>query len=84
MSHRSPWARSDGSITRGGEDGSVLGMRAGAQGARLLLYAGEPQGEPIVSQGPFIGNSEADIRRLIAEYRSGAFVRISRMSAPDE
>jgi redox-sensitive bicupin YhaK (pirin superfamily) len=64
----------------GGEDGSALGMRAGAPGARLLLYAGEPQGEPIVSQGPFIGGSEEDIRRLIAEYRSGAFVRISTLS----
>jgi quercetin 2,3-dioxygenase len=66
----------------GGEDASALGMRAGSQGARLLLYAGEPQGEPIVSHGPFIGDSEEDIRRLFAEYRAGAFVRISTLAAP--
>jgi quercetin 2,3-dioxygenase len=73
---------------QGGEDGSALGIRAGAQGARLLLYAGEPQGDPIVSQGPFIGDSDEDIRRLIAEYRSGSFVGIStltpRSPSPDE
>ena len=55
-------------------------MQAGSAGARLLLYAGEPQGEPIVSQGPFIGDSQEDIRRLIAEYRAGTFVHVSTLA----
>ena len=38
---------------------SVLRVLAGESGARLLLYAGQPQGDPIVSYGPFIGDSEA-------------------------
>jgi hypothetical protein len=54
-----------------GEDVRTLAMRAGSQGARVLLYAGEPQGDPIVSNRPFIGDSEEDIRRLVAEYRAG-------------
>jgi len=56
-------------------------MRAGPEGARLLLYAGEPQGDPIVSRGPFIGDSEEDIRRLFAEYRAGKFVRVATLAA---
>jgi hypothetical protein len=60
----------------GGEDDRALAMQAGSQGARLLLYAGEPQGDPIVSHGPFIGNSGEDIRRLFAEYRAGRFARV--------
>jgi redox-sensitive bicupin YhaK (pirin superfamily) len=66
----------------GGEDASALRIRAESQGARLLLYAGEPQGEPIVSRGPFIGDSADDIRRLFDEYRAGKFVRISTLAAP--
>ena len=63
----------------GGEDANALGMRAGSHGARLLLYAGEPQRAPIVAHGPFIGDSEEDIQRLVAEYRAGRFPRISTL-----
>jgi len=66
----------------GGEGDGALAMQAGSQGARLLLYAGEPQGDPIVSHGPFIGNSEEDIRRLFAEYRAGRFVRVRTLATP--
>jgi hypothetical protein len=40
-----------------GEGSSVLHMDADEEGARLVLYAGQPQGNPIVSYGPFIGDS---------------------------
>ena len=65
----------------GDEDASALSMRAGPEGARLLLYAGEPQGDPIVSRGPFIGDSEEDIRRLFADYRAGKFARVATLTA---
>ena len=35
----------------------------------LVLYAGQPQGDRIVSYGPFIGDSKEDIARLYTEYR---------------
>ena len=52
---------------------------AGAYGARFVLYAGEPQHDPIVSHGPFIGDSRQDIARLYAEYRAGQFPRLSEL-----
>jgi redox-sensitive bicupin YhaK (pirin superfamily) len=61
-------------------DGSVVRIVAGEQGARLVLYAGQPQGVPIVSHGPFIGDSREDIARLYAEYRDGRFERMSNLA----
>jgi redox-sensitive bicupin YhaK (pirin superfamily) len=58
---------------------SVLRVVAGESGARLVLYAGQPQGDPIVSYGPFIGDSKQDIARLFAEYQSGRFPRLSEL-----
>ena len=58
---------------------SVLRMAADESGARLILYAGQPQGDPIVSHGPFIGDSKQDIARLFAEYQAGRFPRLSEL-----
>jgi hypothetical protein len=51
-------------------------------GARLVLYAGQPQGTPIVAQGPFIGDTVEDITRSYLEYREGRFPRMSDIAAP--
>lgn len=58
----------------------MLRLTAGDAGARVLLYAGQPQGDPIVSHGPFIGDSKADIVRLYTEYRAGLFERMSALA----
>ena len=57
-----------GWLGRGGGDRSLVRTVAGADGARFVLYAGEPQRDPIVAHGPFIGDSREDIARLYAEY----------------
>jgi redox-sensitive bicupin YhaK (pirin superfamily) len=62
-----------------GDGLSALRVVAGAEGARLVLYAGQPQGDPIVSHGPFIGDSKDDIVRLYNEYRAGRFERLSAL-----
>lgn len=46
---------------------------SGTTRARALLYAGQPQGDPLVSYGPFIGDSQGDILRVMGEYRSGRY-----------
>jgi redox-sensitive bicupin YhaK (pirin superfamily) len=66
-----------------GEGASLLRVLAGEEGARLVLYTGQPQGDPIVSHGPFIGDSKEDIVRLYNEYRFGRFVRMSDLSRQD-
>jgi redox-sensitive bicupin YhaK (pirin superfamily) len=69
-----------GWLDRSSEVGtSVLRVVAGESGARLVLYAGQPQGDSIVSYGPFIGDSKQDIARLFAEYQSGRFPRLSEL-----
>ncbi len=64
-----------------GEGDSVVRIAAGDSGARLVMYAGQPQGTEIVAHGPFIGDSQEDIRRLYAEYRAGRFVHMSALAA---
>ena len=59
---------------------SALRMTAGDDGARLVLYAGQPQNDSIVIHGPFVGDSRADIVRLFNEYRSGSFERLSELA----
>jgi len=58
---------------------SLLRVTAGEEGARLVLYAGQPQGDSIVSYGPFIGDSKRDIARLYTEFQSGQFVSLSEL-----
>ena len=59
------------------ETQSELTLTAGEDGARLVLYAGKPIGENIVSHGPFIADSSEDILRLYKEYREGKMKHIS-------
>jgi quercetin 2,3-dioxygenase len=60
---------------------SDLTLSAGEEGVRLVLYAAKPQGEPIVSHGPFIADTSEDIKRLYQEYRQGKMRHIS--TVPD-
>ncbi len=63
--------------------GERLKLVAGAQGARLLLLAGRPIGEPVVQYGPFVMNTRAEIEQAIADYRSGELARypVKRLNA---
>lgn len=58
---------------------SEITYLAGSGGARFVFYAGEPQKAPVVSYGPFIGDTEDDIRRLYHEYNRGLMKHINTL-----
>jgi redox-sensitive bicupin YhaK (pirin superfamily) len=59
------------------KDATDLQMTAGHAGARVILYAGKMQHEPIVHYGPFVGDSQADIARSYQEFRAGKMAHIN-------
>jgi hypothetical protein len=59
---------------------SALRVTAGKRGARVMLYAGERQGVPIVMHGPFVGESRRDLMRLSREYIEGKMPRVSQLA----
>lgn len=60
---------------------SELSITTGAEGARLVLYAGLPTGDHIVSYGPFIGDTQEDIVRLYRDYREHKMGHINDVPA---
>jgi quercetin 2,3-dioxygenase len=46
--------------------------------ARMLVLGGTPLDEPVARYGPFVMNTEAEIRQAIADYQSGHFGDIAR------
>ena len=54
-------------------DGDHIYVKAGDQGARVLVLAARPLGEPIVQYGPFVMNTREEIEQALRDYQSGAF-----------
>lgn len=59
-------------IARLSRDGEGAAIRADGD-AMLLVMTGEPIDEPVFGYGPFVMNTEAEIREAIAEFNSGKF-----------
>ena len=51
--------------------GERIEATAGPEGARFIVLAGRPIGEPIVQYGPFVMNTRAEIEQAIRDYQSG-------------
>ncbi len=54
-------------------EGDQLEANAREEGARFLLIAGKPFNEPVARSGPFVMNTDAEIRQAYADYRDGKF-----------
>jgi len=57
-------------------DGDAVTLRAAADGAHVVVIAGRPLREPVVSYGPFIMNSEEQVTSAIERYRAGQMGRL--------
>jgi len=56
-------------------DGDSIKVRAAeGQYIRFMLIAGEPFGEPIAPYGPFVMNTQEEIRQALTDLRNGTFV----------
>lgn len=53
--------------------GDRLTVQAGDTAARFLLVAGRPLHEPVARGGPFVMNSQAEIRQAYADFEAGRF-----------
>ncbi len=58
-------------------EGDQIALEA-LEPTRLLFLDGQPLNEPIVGYGPFVMNTEAEIRQAFLDYQSGRMGRIAR------
>ena len=50
-----------------------LRAAAGPDGASLLLIAGKQLREPVAKGGPFVMNTEGEVRQAMTDYQMGRF-----------
>ena len=67
----------DGQLAVLGSGDSVR-LRGSSETARLLLLAGVPLGEPVARYGPFVMNTESELRQAFQDYQSGRMGEITR------
>jgi redox-sensitive bicupin YhaK (pirin superfamily) len=63
-------------IVRFKSSGSTVRVHADGDSV-LLLLTGEPIDEPVIGHGPFVMNSETEIRQAIDDYNAGRFGTIA-------
>jgi redox-sensitive bicupin YhaK (pirin superfamily) len=56
-------------------EGDEVEIVTGEAGARLILVAGRPINEPIVQYGPFVMNTQDEIRQALEDFRGNRLVR---------
>jgi redox-sensitive bicupin YhaK (pirin superfamily) len=57
------------------EHGNQIEIKAGAEGARLLLIGGKPLNEKIAWHGPIVMNTEEEIEVAFEEFYAGKFIK---------
>ena len=57
------------------KDGDVVRVHAGPAPARFLLLSAQPLHEPYARWGPFVMNTEEEVRQALQELRDGTFIK---------
>ncbi|HSR65097.1 MAG TPA: pirin family protein [Xanthomonadaceae bacterium] len=53
--------------------GERFAVRAGSEGARLILVAGRPLREPVARYGPFVMNTREQVMQAFVDFQEGRF-----------
>ena len=53
--------------------GDTVAVRAGGEGARLILVAGRPLREPVARHGPFVMNTRQELMQAFVDFQEGRF-----------
>ena len=56
------------------EDGDTVTVETDETPARFLMLAARPLGEPVARHGPFVMNTEDEIRQALSDLRAGTFL----------
>lgn len=56
------------------DDGDVVQIKAGDATARFILVSGKPLHEPVARYGPFVMNTQEEIKQAIRDLQRGTFV----------
>jgi redox-sensitive bicupin YhaK (pirin superfamily) len=54
-------------------EGTSVSLQAGELAARAILVAGRPLREPVARYGPFVMNTQEQLRQAFEDYRNGRF-----------
>ncbi|MFA7430203.1 MAG: pirin family protein [Rhodospirillaceae bacterium] len=54
-------------------DGDAVALVGGAPGTRVLIAAARPLNEPIAWYGPFVMNTQEEIKQAVRDYQAGRF-----------
>jgi redox-sensitive bicupin YhaK (pirin superfamily) len=60
-----------------GNDGETVTLAAGEEPLEVLLLGGVPLKEPVVRYGPFVMNTEDEIRQAVTDYQAGRMGQIT-------
>lgn len=64
-----------GSLATFAQDGDHVRV-ASADGGRFILFAGRPIGEPVARRGPFVMNTDEEIRQAYLDYQTGRLTQL--------
>jgi quercetin 2,3-dioxygenase len=56
--------------------GTLIDIIAGEEGARVIVLAGRPLGEPVAQYGPFVMNTREEVEQAVRDYQSGELTRV--------